>query len=117
MGVVIVKGKLTKEDVEQAKEDLKTYIKITIDIDQEIVVIGGEYHYDAEQILVKEFNSNNSNIWGGGYDIEAQKFETNALINLKPLLSATSHTIEDEKTRQRFMKLVEKTLKDLESLI
>lgn len=117
MGVVVIKNKLTKEKVGAAKEDLKTYIKITIDIEQEIVALGGEYHYDAEQILVEEYNSKNSNIWGGGYDIELNKFETSALINLKPLLKATNHNIEDEKIRQRFMEIVKKTLKDLEFLV
>lgn len=117
MGVVIVKEKLTKKDVDTAKLDLRTYIKITVDIKQEIVAIGGEYHYDAEQILVKDFGSKNSNIWGGGYDIETMSIETNALINIKPRMSATSHNIENPQIKKSFLRLVAKFLKDFESFL
>jgi hypothetical protein len=114
--MIIVNKKLTKEDVKVARENYSEYIKITVDLEKEIVVIGGEYHADAENILVEKFNSKRSNIWGGGYNITLDKFEVNALVNLKPGTNDSMDILNPE-TRNHFLKLVEKNLDGIQSLI
>ncbi len=102
MGIVIVKGKLTAKDFNIAKKDYKTYIKITSDIVNDVVVLGGEYHADGEKILI-EAGSKQGNIWGGGVSIETGRFETNAIINLRTGNDSTD--ILDPKVREIFIKL------------
>lgn len=116
MGVVIVKSKLTKEDVNSAREEYDNFFKITIDVNQGIVAIGGEYHFDAEQILVREYKSKNSNIWGGGYYIDNKTYTSNAHLNYKPNLDNPSGEILNEKTRKKFLILAKKALINIESL-
>jgi hypothetical protein len=116
MSLIVVNKKLTKEDITASREDYPEYIKITADLKNEIVVIGGEYHADAEKILVEKFASKRSNVWGGGYNITTAAFEVNAILNLKP---ATNDSLEilDPQTRNRFLKVVKDKLGNIQSLI
>ena len=116
MAIVIVEEKPTKEDIVKARKEFPQYIKITADLEQEIIAIGGEYHADAEKILVEKYNSQRSNIWGGGYNITLDIFEVNAIINLHPGIN-DSTDILDPDIRNRFLELVKKVLGDIKSLL
>jgi hypothetical protein len=116
MALVIIGDKATKEDVKTSREDFPDYIKITVDVVKEIVIIGGEYHADAEKILVDKFGSKRSDIWGGGYNINNKSFEVNAMPNLKPLTN-DSLEILDPKIRDLFLKVVKAKLSNIQSLI
>ena len=50
-----MKLQVLQEDLVKAREEYPEYIKITADLEKRIVAIGGEYHADAEQILIKNF--------------------------------------------------------------
>jgi len=116
MALVIVDKNITKEDIESSREDYPEYIKITADLEQEIVILGGEYHADAEKILVEKFGSKRSNIWGGGYNLTSNTFEVNAILNLKP---ATNDSLEilEPKTRNQFLEVVKSKLGNIQSLL
>lgn len=114
MAIIVLQDKPNKLDIKKAREDYSSYIKITVDLDQELVLIGGEYHADAEKILLKNFQSKSRNIWGGGYNISLDKFEVNAMINIR---QNDSPEILDPKIRNKFLKLVQKKLSDIKSLL
>lgn len=114
--IVIIGDKLSKEDIQKAREEYPQYIKITADLKEKIVAIGGEYHSDAEEELVNKHGCLSSNIWGGGYNIELNKFETNAIINLKPEVNDSLEII-DSKIKENFLKIVKEKLSDIEILI
>lgn len=111
--MVIVVDKLSEEDVLKAKEDYSEYIKVTADISRGIVAIGGEYHADAEEILVRDYQCENKDIWGGGYNIKLKKFETNAVLNIKPQINDSPEII-DQKIRETFLSLVKEKLANIE---
>ncbi len=115
MAVVII-DKLTKNSLQRAREDYLDYIKITIDIAKEIVTIGGEYHADAEEILIKNCQSKNNDIWGGGYNINTRKFETNAVLNIKPGINDSTEIINPE-IREAFFSIARKKLKNIGEFI
>ena len=117
MGIIIADHKLTKDDIKTAREEYDNFIKITIDTDQKIVAIGGEYHYDAKQILIKRFGSKNSSTWGGGYYTDTKIFSVNAHVNYKTNLGNPSGDILNEEARNKFLKLAKETLKNIESLL
>lgn len=109
--IVVEKGKkLTKEDFKKACEDYRSYVKITADIKNEVVVFGGEYHADAEKLLL-EAGSKQENIWGGGANLETDSFETNAIINLRNGRNNSTEILDPEK-RRIFLKLAERILKN-----
>ncbi len=103
MSIVILSKKATSQDLKKASLDYKTYIKITVDIEKEIVAVGGEYHADAEKLLLAQ-GSLQKNIWGGGADLILKRFEANAMINLRPTQNSSTEIL-DETIRERFFKI------------
>ncbi len=108
--IVFLKGKATQEDIEKASEEYKSYIKVTIDIEKEIVAIGGEYHYDAEQKMLR-MGSHQKDIWGGGVDLLSKAIDTNAMINVR-VRENYSTEICDESIRKKFIKITKQFLSD-----
>jgi hypothetical protein len=116
MALIIVDNILTKEDVKASREDYPEYIKITADLKNKIVIIGGEYHADAEKLMVEKFDSKRSDIWGGGYNITSGAFEVNAMLNLKPMTN-NSLEILDPTVRNSFLEVVKDKLGNIQSLV
>jgi len=110
MGIVIVKRPLTEEEFKEARKDYQSYIKITIDLEGETAAVGGEYHADAEKILLEQ-GSKQKNIWGGGFNLETRQFETNAIINLR-IPENDSCDILDPFKREKFLKIAKKIFKN-----
>ena len=106
--VIILAGPATDEDVDKAKQEYKTYIKVTMDVEKEIVAIGGEYHFDAEQELIK-VGCKQESIWGGGVDLIAKRIDFNAMINIRAGVNYSTE-ICDEEVKQKFTNLVKKNL-------
>jgi len=117
MSVVIINKKPTSEDIKKSLEDYPSYIKITIDVKQVIIAMGGEYHADAEEILIQKYNSKQKDIWGGGYDLKSKQFETNAMINMRPFHENSSMEILDPIIRKKFLQIVKGALGGIESLL
>ena len=116
MVIVVIGDKPSREDIKRAREEYTEYIKITADIEQEIVAIGGEYHADAEQILAEKYGSLNANVWGGGYTITQDRFEVNALLNIKPGKNESADIL-DPQVRNWFLETVRAKLGEIKSLI
>ena len=116
MAIIILKDDLTSKDVEKAREDYEFYIKITVDIEKQVVALGGEYHAVAENVLIEKYDCKSKNICGGGYTINTRKFETNAVINLRPPIN-TSMEIIDPDGRKKYIELVQEKLKCIDQLI
>ncbi|NCO31886.1 hypothetical protein GW891_03710, partial [bacterium] len=90
-------------------EEYSSYIKITADIVQKIIAVGGQFHADAEEVLTSKYGSVSKNIWGGGYSIKRKDFETNALLNIKPGINESSEILDSNK-RNDFLNLVKEKL-------
>jgi hypothetical protein len=105
MSVVLLKGIVNPTDLKKASEDYGDYIKVVVDVESGLVAIGGEWHADAEKVLIGE-GSRSKNIWGGGIDIKTKNIETVALINLKSEFDNNSQEILDPKIRNRFISIV-----------
>lgn len=116
MAVVVITEDLIRNDVVKAREDYSGYIKITVDVSKRLVAIGGEYHADAEEILVSQFQSRSEDVWGGGYNIKLRKYETNAVLNIKPSVN-DSPEILDQKIRADFLSLVKEKLSKIENFL
>jgi len=105
MAIVIIDKIVTPQQIKKAQEDYESYIKLTIDIDQEIIALGGEFHADAEKILLEQ-GSQQKNLWGGGLNLETNLLETNAIINYR----VGSAEILEPRIREKFIKIAKKFL-------
>jgi hypothetical protein len=108
--IVILERPARKEDIERASEEYKSYIKVTADVKKEVVAIGGEYHYDAEQQLLK-LGCNQEDIWGGGVDLKTNTIDTNAMINIR-VRQNYSTEICDPTAKDKFIVVVKSFLPD-----
>ncbi len=96
----------TNEEIEKLKEEFDPYIKTVIDIDQRICSAGSNRHFESEQILIKQ-GSRQTDIWGGGVDLETKTIDFNSFINIRPNDQNTSNEIQDSSKREQYRKLTE----------
>jgi hypothetical protein len=109
MSVVYLKNKATQSDILKAQEEYGKYIKIVVDVKNNLVAIGGEWHADGEKVLL-EMGADKDSIWGGGIDIDTKNIETIALINLRPKLKNNSQEILDDDIRKQYVNIVKDRL-------
>lgn len=111
--MIITKSKpFTKEEIGKLREQFGTYIKTVIDIKREICSAGSNRHYESEEILLKR-GSGQSDIWGGGIDLETKIIDYNSFINIRPNDNNTSNEIQDLSIREKYKKLTEYFLKEI----
>ena len=105
MAVVIIRDQITKKDIKTASEEYGDYIKIVVDVETGAIAIGGEWHADAEKILLEQ-DSKQQNLWGGGINMQTKKLDYTALINIRPKDNNNSMEILDTEIKSSFDKIV-----------
>lgn len=117
MDIKIVTDTITLTEVrELAKKWYGTIIKGVIDIEKEIVALGGEYHMDANMVLL-ENGSQQENIWGFNLCLNVKKdsprwIEYIALINIRPRQNNQSMEIKDKNIRNKTRKILNKRVQE-----
>lgn len=107
--IIVVREKATRDEIEKMAEDFDGYIKVVVDIEQEILAGGGERHFDAEQKLLAE-GSKQHDLWGGGVDLETKEIDYNSIINLRPRQNNPSRDILSSEIRAKFDIIVKQLL-------
>ncbi len=75
MTIKIVENNIALDEVKKlAEEFYVTMIKVVVDIERKVIASGGEYHIDANMILIKN-GSKQSDIWGFNVYFEKSKEE------------------------------------------
>lgn len=94
----------TKEEIKRLKEQFSTYIKTVIDVDKKVCSAGADRHFESEKILLEQ-ESKQSDLWGGGIDVETKVIDFKSFINIRPSDNNRSNEIQDPKIREEFEKL------------
>lgn len=94
----------TKKEIELLKEQFDSYIKTVIDIEKNICSAGADRHFESERILLDQ-GSRQSNIWGGGIDIDTKDIDFNSFINIRPTDNNPANEILDGKNRKKYYEL------------
>lgn len=102
----------TSKEVEKARELFNVYIKTVIDIKRRICSAGCDRHFESEKILLKQ-GSKQSDLWGGGIDIDTKVVDCNSFINIRPVDDNRSNEIQDPTTREEFEKLMKYFFKEI----
>lgn len=93
--MIITKSEtFTKEEIEKLKEVFDVYIKTVIDIKKKVCSAGMDRHFEGEKILLDQ-GSKQSDVWGGGIDLETTIIDFNSFINIRPNDGNTSNEIQD----------------------
>ena len=108
MNVLILSDKATKGNWKVSS--IFRYIKVVVDIENRILCAGADRHVDEEQELLK-LGSKQSNLWGGGIDIETGEIDYNSMVNIRPNQDNPSRDIMSMEIRKTFDEIVTKILK------
>lgn len=95
---------------EIAEKRFGDMVKGVVDVEKEIMALGGELHADEEAFLL-ENNSQQRNLWGinlypemGGADF----LEFDSMINIRPSQNNRSRGVEDPAIRRKIESIVRK---------
>lgn len=115
MEIQIIKNPISKAELKHVAEDgFGDLVKAAVDIEQEIMAIGGELHVDEQVLLVERENSKQENVWGINIypDNSGDDFiEFDSMINLKPSLGNRSRGIDNLEVREKVIGVVKKLVK------
>lgn len=112
MEIKIVKDNISMNEVAKlASDGFGDMVKAVVDIEKEIMAIGGELHADAAQLLGEKEGSLGQNVWGFNiYPGESRKdwVVFDSMVNIKPLSNNRSLYIESEDIRKKIKEIVDK---------
>ncbi len=65
MEIKIIKNQISRDELKNvARVQFGFIIKAVVDVEQEIMAIGGEHHEDERELLIKQEGSKFENLWG-----------------------------------------------------
>lgn len=107
--MILVKDSISiHEVIRLAEESYGDMVKGVVDIHDEIIVFGGEYHADGESTLLS-IGSKQENIWGFNLypHVPSDRWiEYTSLINIRPRQGNSSYEIRDIHIRNRIHEIV-----------
>ena len=114
MTIKVIKEKITKQELKNiVKENYGDMTKAVVDVEKEIMAVGGEFHSDASVILIEQEGSIQENLWGINVYPEKEKnewLEFNSLVNIKPLKNNRDVEIESEEIKDKIRNIVDRLI-------
>lgn len=102
----------TKEEIEKLREQFEVYIKTVIDVDKKVCSAGADRHFESEKILLEK-GSRQSDVWGGGIDLDTKVIDFKSFINIRPSDNNRSNEIKNQETIKEFEKLTKYFFKEI----
>ena len=97
--IITTSEPFSKGDIEKLREEFDVYIKTVIDVTKNKCSAGMDRHFEGEEILLIQ-GSKQSDIWGGGIDLETKTIDFNSFINIRPNDNNTSNEIQNPEIRK-----------------
>lgn len=109
----IISEKISLSELKElAEADYAVMIKAVVDIEKEIMAVGGELHADEETMLLDE-GSDQKNLWGININFDKPRSEWivfDSLINIRPRYYNQSRSVENPEIREKIIKIVDKLI-------
>lgn len=107
--IKVIKDNISKSELAKiAEHSFGDLVKAVVDIDKEVIAIGGEMHADEESYLIEQ-GSAQQDLWGINIypDEKGDDFiEFDSMINLRPSQGNRSRGVEDKKIKDLIKKIV-----------
>lgn len=114
MKIRILKGPISLSDVMAlAKDQFGVMVKATVDVEREVLALGGELHCDEEALLLED-GSEQGHLWGINIypeKPEADRIEFDSMINVRPSQNNRSRSVENPATQERISRIVSKLIR------
>ena len=109
MNIKIIDKKITEPELREiAKDFYGDMVKGVVDVEREIIVMGGEYHMDANVVLV-ENGSRQQDIWGFNWYFDKtgdERIEYVSLINIRPAQGNRTMEVQDSFLRNKMKTII-----------
>jgi len=113
MEIKIIKDKISKIQLQNiAKNQFGDLVKVVVDIDREIIAVGGELHADEEAVLLQQ-GSKQNNLWGINFypTITTDDWiEFDSMINIRPSQNNRSRQVENNEVREKIITIINKLI-------
>ena len=112
MDIKIVKNSISKDELKHiANEQYGDMVKVVVDLEHEIMTVGGEFHADGELVLMEQEGARREYTWGINLypDVQGGDFiEYDSMINLKPAFGNRTRNVTDKEICEKIKRVVEK---------
>ena len=110
MNIKIVEDTIATDELREiAKEFFGSMVKGVVDIERSIVAFGGEYHMDAN-VLLLEHGSKQGDIWGFNIYPDASRdswLEYVSLINIRPAAQNLDMEVQNPEIRGKMKEIID----------
>ncbi|MFH1566144.1 MAG: DUF5674 family protein [bacterium] len=110
----LVQDEISLEKLNEiAKSIFGNLVKVVVDIDKEVMVVGGELHADEEALLLQK-GSKQQNVWGINIYPEIKDvnwIEFDSMINLRPSQNNFSRGVSNKDIQRKIVEVVNKLVK------
>ena len=109
MDIKIIDKKITEPELREiAKDFYGEMVKGVVDVEREIMVMGGEYHMDANVELINN-GSKQQNVWGFNWYFDKtgdERIEYVSLINIRPAQGSRMMEVQDVSLRDKMKTII-----------
>lgn len=113
MNIKVINKKITESELRKiAEEFYGEMIKGVVDIEREVLAMGGEYHTDANAVIL-ENGSEQKDVWGFNWYLDRsgkEKIEYISLINIRPVQGNRAMEVQNPVLRDRMKSVILKYL-------
>lgn len=113
MNIKIINKKIAESELREiAKDFYGEMVKGVVDIEREIIALGGEYHMDANNKLI-ENGSRQQNVWGFNWYFDKngnERIEYVSLINIRPKQNNKTMEVQNVSLRDKMKAIILKYL-------
>lgn len=113
MNIKIIDKKISEAELREiAKDFYGEMVKGVVDVERGIIAMGGEYHMDANMVLI-ESGSTQPDVWGFNWYFDKkgdERIEYVSLINIRPGQGNKAMEVKDASLRDIMKKIILKYL-------
>ena len=110
MNIEIIKKSISFQQLQKiADSTYGSMVKGVVDVDLEIIALGGELHADAEASLLQS-GSGQTNLWGFNIYLDRpkdQRIEYSSFINIRPHQNNLSLEIQSSELKSKIRKIID----------
>jgi len=111
MSIKIIKDAISINELKEiAKNQFGDLVKTVVDVEKEIMAIGGELHADEEALLLQN-GSRQENLWGINLHLNKlndEFIEFDSMINIRPSQSNRSRGVESLDIQRKIRDIISK---------
>ena len=112
--MILVDKEISLEELKKtAHQSFGNLVKAVVDIEKEIMVVGGELYSDEEEFLLRR-GCRQENLWGINIypNLEDKEWiEFDSVINLRPSLGNLTRGVDNPEIREKIYKIVDKLVR------